>query len=794
MLKSYIRTALRNLRKYRSHALINVLGLALGIGGSLVLLLYLQHQTSFDQHWSDHEQVFLVSNTTMTKGERRYGPGTPRTVPPIIAEGYADVETVSLLVNDQMGLLTLEKDGQETSHFVDYGFMGIDSAFGELFQLSYLAGSWEAFLSTNQGILLSRNQAESIFGSVGDALGADLTMDQTYLVTVVGVFEDQPETTEFPFNALFNRTLRGEGDVRWGSIASNDMTMVKLRAGADVAAFKAYLWEMPTQKMEENVRDLRLQATAVADLHYNTLIGGIYAPAVSKGQLWGLGAIALILILTACINFVNLSTALASKRAREIGVRKVLGSHRYQLVMQFLTETLVITLVAVLLALGLAELVLMNLDENLGVELRISDLPTWELALWGIGILFAVTLLAGIYPALAMTRFRPLQALKETHLRLPGGGMNLRRSLVVLQFAISQVMIMATIIVVVQVNYAKSKDMGYSADHLVAVHLPETNDGNAERMRDRVLTQPAIVGASLSQQEAASYSSWRTYMKHEGEQIEMGVLIWDEYYQSMHQIELLAGNSLVPEDSVTQVLINRRMADELGFANPDEAVGSTIPLRYFGTREPLHIRGVVENFHLSSIHEAIPNVVIAYQPVNYRVLSMRVQDEDLEAAMASVGEVYGDLYPGSVFDFSRAEETMGYFYEAETRLSQLFQLFALLAIAIGCLGLYGLANFVVTTRQKEIGVRKVLGASIGHILWLFSQEYIRLILFGFVLAVPIAAYFMRGWLQEFAYSISLSWWLFALGLVFAALVAILTVGYRSLLAARSNPVNSLKYE
>lgn len=794
MLKNYIIIALRNLRKYKAHSLINVLGLSLGIGGSLVIMLYLQYHRGFEKHIPDADLVFHIGTVTHVQGERQMAVGTPLLVADLIRDRYAQAGSVTMLNNEQVGEVGYMRAGVEESYGIQEGFIGIDSSFIDIFPLHFSAGSWNAFLSGPQGVLVSESVAANMFESAGNALGEEILLNQSDRVTIVGVFEDMPSQTDFPFNVLFSNHIRDFGLGRWGSVSSNHVTMVKLSVGANVDHFQDWLWTITDELIENNNQDKHLQATNLKNIHHNTEIGGVNAEAVSTGHLWSLGAIALILLLTACINFVNLSTALASQRAKEVGVRKVLGSFRRQLVGLFLAETLVITLVSMLIAFGLAEIAFIQLEEMIGLELRLRMAPIGQLVGYAVIVTTFITLVAGLYPALVLTRFKPIQALKQLNIRKATGSMGIRKSLVVLQFAISQVMILATLIVILQVRYAKDRDMGYATEARFTVDVPDPSDGKAVLLRDRVRELNGVLGTGLSQQEAASWSSWSTFMEYKSEFYQTNILIWDENYQGMHEIEMVAGEPLVVEDSVTQVLVNEKFLATLEMGDAEQVLGTTIPLWYFGNRQPLLIRGVVKDFHLSSIHKEIPPAVIAYQPKSFRELSVHAQPRQIQEVVSDIEEVWSDMYPGYIFDYSLIEETMGYFYESENQLSRLFQFFAALAIVIGCLGLYGLANFMVSRKRKEIGVRKVLGANVGQIIWLFSREYAALIVIGFVLAVPLAIYFMQGWLAAFAYQISMSWWMFALGLAIAAFVAIVAVGYRSLQAAKANPITSLRYE
>ncbi|HAP60473.1 MAG TPA: hypothetical protein DCR93_13595, partial [Cytophagales bacterium] len=442
-----------------------------------------------------------------------------------------------------------------------------------------------------------------------------------------------PDATDFPFHVLFSAQRRDLSFGNWNSVSSGHITIAKLREGADEAACERYLWQLPDQDMEENLKDRRLHPVALTDLHQNQEVGGVYHEPIPKTQIYTLSAIAILLILIACVNFVNMASALGSQRAREVGVRKVLGSLRSQLMGQFMMEAIIITLTAIIVGLGLAELTLMSLDEQLGIDLRLRHMPLGQLTLWLVGIWVIVSVISGVYPALVMARFRPIQALKQSHLRMGNGQLNFGRSLVVVQFFISQIFIIATLVVIAQVHYSKTKDMGYATPGRYYTYLATNDASEMIRFRDRVLTLPGVMDAALSQQGAATWSSWRTYMEWESEFTEVDILLWDDHYQDLYEIEQLAGQPLVKEDSVTTVLINESFLEDLGFASAEEALGTQLPLTYFNGN-PVQIRGVVRDFQLMSVHQEIPAMAIAYQERSYRVVNFHIAGDNPEPTLA----------------------------------------------------------------------------------------------------------------------------------------------------------------
>jgi hypothetical protein len=539
---------------------------------------------------------------------------------------------------------------------------------------------------------------------------------------------------------------------------------------------------------------------ALSDIHFDERYAhDNYAPTVSRSRLWGIVLIAMLVLLTACINFINLSTAQATRRSREVGIRKVLGSSRGQLIQQFMGEAFVITGISLVISLFLAGWILPPVGKLLEFDLSLGllqNLPLWTflLALW-----LGVTALAGFYPALVLSGFQPVWALKNSLHSYRSGGLNLRRSLVVFQFVISQILIFSTLVITAQLRYFQSKDLGFDKAAIVTFALPDNDKARAQLLANELRQEPSILRWSFSSGPPTSDSKLNTtFVSSDVDypdtyRVELKSI--DDHYAETFGLDLLAGRWLdeMTFDSITGYVVNEALIHKIGIADPEEAIGKRIsPGINEGTPAP--ILGVVRDFHNESLQgEIMPCILLNNAYFRY-VGAIKIQGESYEAALARLEKAWEATYPGFVFKYQFLDEQLAENYEAETRFQRAFQLFSLIAILIGCLGLYGLVSYMALQRSKEIGIRKVMGAGVQDIVLLLSREFSLLVGIAFLIAAPLATWGMYQWLQNFAYRISIGPGTFLMTLLLAVGIAWLTVGYKAWVAARKNPADTIRVE
>ena len=531
-------------------------------------------------------------------------------------------------------------------------------------------------------------------------------------------------------------------------------------------------------------------------MHFDPRFSTYTYQGVSWETIQMLGAVAVFLIIIACINFVNLATATATQRAKEVGVRKVLGSTHQQLIGQFLSETTVITILSVLIALGGVELLLLKLNPLLNTSLSLQLFQNPELLLFIVGLVVVISLLSGWYPASVLTRFKPTHTFRNVLQGQQTRGITLRKGLVVLQFVIAQIFIIGTLVLFRQMQYVQQANLGFRSEAALTMQLPQSSLDQKRNLQHQLEQIAAVEQVSLAYANPASGWISATGYKLEGEDESQVAHLKaaDTHYLDIFQIPVIAGTGLTTDtdtdtDTLTQVLVNEKLATSHGLT-AQEMVGKTIKL----WEQEIPIVGVVKDFHTQSFRDAIVPTIILNDPRGYEAIIARVSPQNLAETLESIEQQWKVAYPEYAFDYQFADDEIAEFYESERRLSRLLGGASLVVVFIGCLGLYGLVTFMAERKTKEVGVRKVLGASVANIVGLFSIEFIKLIGIAFIVAAPLTYLIMNGWLQNFEYKIDVGVGLFLVGIAATLVIALLTVSYRSVKAALANPVDSLKNE
>ncbi|WP_299700082.1 ABC transporter permease [uncultured Pontibacter sp.] len=806
MLKLYFHTALRSLLRNRTYSALNVLGLAMGITCSVLLFLVIQYELSYDAFHSKADRIYRLNI------DADYGDGTIQTTSihfpatPLLRKNNPGFENITQIHVEEGGQITVDgRSGHEPKHFRDEGLVAfVEPEFFEIFDFDTGGQDLRRLLREPNVIVLTSSLADRYFPSE-NAVGKTVTFNNELLLTVGAVIPDFPVTTDFPFVQLISyASLKNflSFDLKtWHVLHSNHTAYALLPANPDIKnitkqANRTVHRHMPDQRSTGE----QIVLQPLRDIHFNPKYGNYSQRTISKEVIWSMALIGLLLVITACINFINLATAQAARRAKEIGIRKVMGSNPWQIMLQFLGETFLITLLASLLSVMLTELALPYLNDLLGLQITFSILHQPGLRLFlALQVLF-VTLFAGLYPAFLLARFQPIKALHSRMSVQQVGGLPLRRSLVVLQFTICQVLIICTLIANEQMQYFRNKDLGFDRDAIVSLWLPSSGVGNLKALRQQIISSPAVSNVSFGiappSSEIISLTSFRFGTALEDAPFQANLKYTDEHYLELFDIKLLAGRMYRDEeyarDSIMPVLINETLRRKLELQSPEEAIGKNIALS--GGRQKAIIVGVVEDFHQHSLRSVIDPAIMVPTHDNYLFLMAKVDMQQEQEALAHLEQVWYQAYPETVFNYEFLDEVINRFYRNEAQQSTLFKVFSFIAILIGCLGLYGLIAFMAAQRTKEIGIRKVLGASVFQIVMLFSKEFVKLVLVAFLLSTPIAWYIMSHWLQQFAYRISISYMPFLLAGAATLFIALVTMSSQAIRAAMANPVYSLKTE
>ena len=803
MLKNYFTIAIRNLIRQKSSALLNISGLTLGITASIVLFLLLQHLNSFDTFQSNYNRIYRVVTSSDGNDGKNYTSGIPSVLPPAFRLDFPEAEEVVFTQYNAGALILVPQSNGENKKFQEEaGVVFTEPNFFKIFDRDILVGDAIKALDEPNEAIISKKLAQKYFGHE-EVIGEVIKYGE-HEYKIAAVMADPPNNTDFPFTLMLSfETIRKPVEEHgWNSIWSDEHCYFLLREGESIEKIEARMADFTKKhNSERNFDNTQFLVQPLSTIHFDERFGNYSYNTVSRGNLLALGLIAAFLIITACINFINLATAEAIKRSKEVGIRKTLGSARSQLMAQFLGEAAMVTLVSVVLSVCLAQVALSFINPFLELNLSITPLENPSLVLFVMSIFIGVSLLSGTYPALVLSGFKPVMVLKNQSSNRQSSGYFLRKSLVVFQFFISQLLIIGTIILITQTNYVRNKELGFRKDAIINIPIPEqespATDSTTSKMRSLKNEIDRIAGielTSLCYSPPASGNVSGTGFIMEGETDDKRkntqVKPADGNFIELYDLTLIAGTNMADGDTATGFVVNRKLAEVAGFIDPSEMVGKRIRV----WRQLLPVVGVVENFHTTSLRNTIEPTVLMNRIRNYGTLSIQINPLSVQTVIPEIKKQWEATYPNHLFEYSFMDESVREFYSGEQRISVLLSIFTSLAIFIGCLGLFGLATFMANQKTKEIGVRKVMGASVESIVFMFSREFIKLIVLGFLLAAPIAWFAMNEWLSEFAYRIELSVWIFLAGVGVTLLIALVTVGYRSLRAATANPVKSLRYE
>ncbi len=727
----------------------------------------------------------------------------PSVLPPAFRLDFPEAEEVVFTQYHAGALILIPQPNGENKKFSEEaGVVFTESNFFKVFDSKILLGDAFKALDEPNEAIISKKLAEKYFGRE-DVAGEVIKYGENEF-KIEAVMADPPNNTDFPFTLMLSyETIRKEIEEHgWNSIWSDEHCYFLLKEGESISDVESRMVNFTKKhNSERNFDNTQFLIQPLSQLHFDERYGNYNYSTVSDGNLLALGLIAVFLIVTACINFINLATAEAIKRSKEVGIRKTLGSSRSQLISQFLGEAAVVTLVSVIISVCLAQVSLSFLNPFLELNLSIDPLGNAPFMFFVLTIFIGVSLLSGTYPALILSGFKPAIVLKSQSVSRNSSGYFLRKSLVVFQFFISQLLIIGTIILITQTNYVRSKELGFRKDAILNIPIPEQEspaaDSTSSKMRalkNEIDRLSGIELSSLCYTPPASGSVSGTGFLVEGEtddkMKETQIKPADENYIELFDLKIIAGENIADGDTATGFVVNRKLAEVAGFNDPRDLIGKKIRV----SRKMLPVVGVVENFHTTSLRNNIEPTVMMNRIRSYGTLSVQVNPLSIQAVIPEIKKHWEETYPNHLFEYSFMDASIQEFYESEQNISVLLSIFTSLAIFIGCLGLFGLATFTINQKTKEIGVRKVLGASVEGIVFIFSKEYLKLILFGFLLAAPLAWFVMSEWLNEFAYRINLNIWIFFAGLGVTLLIALVTVGYRSLKAATANPVKFLRYE
>ena len=818
MIQNYLTLALRNLRKNPLYSGLNIFGLALGIAACLLILLYVGHELGYDR-WNPHAERIVRPVGDINFGGNHFELAVVGSiVGPDAAKELPEIQSWCRFRHN--GSYLVRRDGPGQLNIREEDVLNVDSSFFELFPLKILEGDASRCLTQPRMVAISRSRAEKYFSSPQMAMGQTLVLENDERWQVSAVYEDMPVNTHFQANLLLamNGNEEVKGDPTFWASNNNFQTYLLLRKGTDLAAFEQKFEKLAADKIAVTIQQLigttvadmeksgqyaRYHLQKLTDIHLHSDLTAELAPNGNIRYVWIFSAIAAFILLIACINFMNLATARSASRAKEVGMRKVMGSGRQALIGQFLGESLVISAVAVLLALVLATVAMPWYQDLTGRELAIpwSNPLFWTALLGGTAL---VGLLAGSYPAFFLSAFDSLKVLKGQVAGL-GRGSRFRSTLVVFQFTVSVVLIIATMLVFSQLSFIQNKKLGFEKSQVIILNDAYALGDKIYTLKEQMLQHPAVQTATVagslpvpSSRNDQVFSKTRSI--NQDNSVSMQRWRVDNDYIRTLGMEIVQGRSFDPSrvtDS-TGVILNETAAKRFGFANPiDQKIylpdGNLQEASNPSAFTEFHIIGVVKDFHWASLHDNIG--ALCLQLGRSRGLaSFRYKGAETASVLAALEKNWKSLSPEQPFSYRLMDDSFAQMYEAEQRVGKIAGIFGLLSILVSCLGLFGLAAFTTEQRTKEIGIRKVLGASVAGITGLLAKDFLKLVILAILIASPVAYYFMQQWLSDFAYRIELQWWMFVLAGLVAVGIAFLTVSFQSVRAALANPVQSLRSE
>ncbi|HYE55357.1 MAG TPA: ABC transporter permease [Chitinophagaceae bacterium] len=800
MLRNYLKIAWRNLRKNKIFSAINIFGLSVGLACCILMFLFLQHELSYDMFNKNAPRIYRVTSVMEGPNGKTNLAVTPAPWAPLMAKDYPEIATYTRLLKDEKVLIG--QPGGQT--FYETQMLYADSTFFDVFSIELEKGDIKTALERPNSIVLTPATARKYFGDA-DPLGKTLavsTFGRNLTLEVTAIAKPAPANSHFSFSSLVSMQSLGDLSELWSFHMFQ--TYLLLNANAQPRQLQAKFPDFVNKYIINNPnadgkQDIYLQP--LASIHLHSHMTGEIGVNGDITYIYIFAGVAIFILLIACFNFTNLSTARSLARAKEVGLRKVVGAGRQQLLRQFLGETTFFALLALLVATGLAYLALPLFNKISARPLVLDLYSNYQLMLVMAALLLSVGLLAGLYPAAVLSAFKPVEVLKGKFSK-SGKGLSFRKFLVTLQFAVSIGLIAATMIVNSQMNFLRNKNLGFNKENVAVITLSRTIDSaRLETFRSALLADGVV--KNIAAASTLPGTTIPVNLVNDGstdltKAISMQMLFTDLDFAGTMKMELVAGRDFTKDmatDKTAGFLVNEQAVKKLGWKDPQDAIGKTIqwvqPTRVLKTGRVI---GVVKDFHITPLTAAVQPLVMHYAPTRFQYLYLRFDQPDAQAVIASVEKKFRELFAKQSFEYTFLDDTLNAMYTSEQRLATIFNYCSVLAILIACLGVLGLSLYTIQQRVKEIGIRKVLGAGVMSITTELLKEFVKPVFIAAIIATPITWHAMNMWLENFAYRTSINWTVFVVTTAIVLLLAVLTMAVQSVKAALNNPVQTLRTE
>jgi putative ABC transport system permease protein len=816
MLKNYFKIAFRNVARNKVFAIINALGLAIGISACLLIYIVTSFELSYDTFHPDKVRIYrIVTNLQNAASINNPMSTIPDPAAKIIRASVSGLESVAMF-HIYYPKVAIPEGDKIIKRFFPSNEPGVASPvilaepqYFEIFKYDWLAGNPKTALNEPFQVVISENEAGKYFGNMplDRVMGKTIIYDDSLRLTVTGIVKDWNKNTDFNFrdfisySTIQNSFLKDQGNWNnWGGWNSDTQVFAKLNDQSTPGQINAQVTKIVNDHMTMRPGEqVKILIQPLSDIHFNGDFKDSYSRQAHLPTLYGLMAIAAFILIIAAINFINLSTAQSVERAKEIGIRKVLGSRRINIVLQFLSEIFLLTLFAGVLSVLVMKPLIYLFHDLLppGIQLGFYNPIT---ILFLLLLIVVTSLLAGFYPARVLSGYLPVISLKGEGCRQVSKGGYLRKSLIVFQFTVSLVFIIATLIIGNQIRFMLNQDMGFTKDAIINVYAyGNYPKSQVKLVTNRLKTMADVQMVSLNDGPPAGSGHGGTSITYNNVELFTTALGTDENYVPLYDLKLIAGRNIFQSDTIRELVINETCAKGLGFNKPEDAVGKLVNFGF--SNGPVEVKrpivGVVADFHSESLHDPIKPVTIANdqsRTIAIRLNSQSKHPKEFQSTIEQIAKMWKSVFPIEPFEYKILDDQIAKFYDSYQKTNQIMKTAMVIAIFISCMGLFGLAAFTSVQRRKEIGVRKVLGATVSEIVALLSKDFLKLVILSLVLASPIAWYFMSNWLNDFAYRINLSVWVFLLAGSMALLIAFITISFQSIRAAIANPVTSLRSE